>query len=148
MPSLRLGLAAYCLAIRNLRRLQRDLSVVALFQAAHNGLYVRLTRACDKKLVSLRVAEETNEQILLHQLVDGGRELVLVGARLGLDGVSHGWLGRRSHRNLEVRALYPERVAGERVAQLGHSAKVARVEFGHFDGLAALHDAEMCQPLR
>ena len=36
-----------------------------------------------------------------------------------------------------------ERVAGERVAELGHGAEVAGVELGDFDGLAALHDAEV-----
>ncbi len=36
-----------------------------------------------------------------------------------------------------------ERVAGEGVAELGHGADVAGVELGDFDGLAALHDAEV-----
>ena len=36
-----------------------------------------------------------------------------------------------------------EGVAGEGVAELGHGAEVAGVELGDFDGLAALHDAEV-----
>ena len=72
-----------------------------------------------------------------------GRELVLVGAALGLDGVGHGGLGRLGHIDLEVCALLPERVAGERVAELAHRAQVARVQLGDFNGFAALHDAQV-----
>jgi hypothetical protein len=75
--------------------------------------------------------------------VDGGRELVLVGAGLGLDGVGHGGLGRLGHVDLEVGAFLAEGVAGERVAELAHCAEIAGVELGDFDGLAALHDAEV-----
>jgi hypothetical protein len=39
--------------------------------------------------------------------------------------------------------LWPERVAGEGIAELGHGAEIAGVQFGDFDGLAALHDGEM-----
>ena len=40
-----------------------------------------------------------------------------------------------------------QRVAGEGVAQLGHGAQVAGVQLGNFDGLAALHDAEVREAL-
>jgi hypothetical protein len=51
--------------------------------------------------------------------------------------------GRRGHIDLEVGALLAQRVAGERVAELGHCAEIAGVQLGHFDGLAALHDAQV-----
>jgi hypothetical protein len=69
--------------------------VVALFEAADDGLNMRLACAGDEELVGHGVAEEADEQILFHELVDGGGELVFVGAALGLDGVGHGRLGER-----------------------------------------------------
>ena len=148
VPALGFSFAADGFAVGNLGRLERDFSVVALFEAADDGLDVRLARAGDEEFVGLRVAEEADEQILFHELVDGGRELVLVGAGLGLDGVGHGGLGRHGQRDLEFCALCSKRVAGERVAELGHCAEVAGVELGDFDGLAALHDAEVRRAFR
>ena len=121
--------------------------MVALFEAADDGLDVRLAGAGDEELVGLRVAEEADEQVLFHELVDGGGELVFVGAGLGLDGVGHGRLGQRGDVDLDLGALLAEGVAGEGVAQLGHGAQVAGVQLGHFDGLAALHDGEMREAL-
>ena len=143
VPALRFGLAANGFEVGNLGRFERDFGVVALFEAADDGLDVRLACAGDEELVGLRIAEEADEQVLFHELVDGGRELVLVGARLGLDGVGHGGLGRRGESDLEVCALLAEGVAGERVAELADSADVAGVKLCDFDGLAALHDAEV-----
>ena len=40
-------------------------------------------------------------------------------------------------------AFLAERVAGERVAELADGADIAGMELGDFDGLAALHDAEV-----
>ena len=51
--------------------------------------------------------------------------------------------GRRGELDLDVGAFCAERVAGEGVAELGDGADVAGVELGDFDGLAALHDAEV-----
>ena len=74
------ALRANGLEIGNLGRFERDLGVIALFEAADDGLDVRLAGAGDEELVGLRVAVEADEQIFFHELVDGGRELVLVGA--------------------------------------------------------------------
>ncbi len=95
VAAVRFGLAADGFEVGNLGRLERDFSVVALFEAADDGLDVRLACAGDEKFVGLRIAEEADEQVLFHELVDGGSELVLVGAGLGLDGVGHGGLGQR-----------------------------------------------------
>ena len=105
VAAVRLGFGADGFEVGNLGRLERDLGVIALFEAADDGLDVRLACAGDQELVGLRVAEEADEQVLFHELVDGGRELVFVGAALGLDGVGHGGLGRRGEVDLEVGAL-------------------------------------------
>ena len=62
VASLRLGLAADGFAIGNLGRLEGDLGVVALFEAADDGLDVRLACAGDEELVGLRVAEEADSR--------------------------------------------------------------------------------------
>ncbi len=121
--------------------------MVALFEAADDGFDVGLAGAGDEEFVGLRVAEEADEQVLFHELVDGGGELVFVGAGLGLDGVGHGRLGRRGELDLDVGALCAEGVAGEGFAELGHGADVAGVELGDFNGLAALHDGEVGEAL-
>jgi hypothetical protein len=51
-----LGLAANGFEVGNLGRLERDFSVVALFEAADDGLDVRLAGAGDEELVGLRIA--------------------------------------------------------------------------------------------
>src|SRR5581483_8336658 len=84
MPPLRIRLAANGLAVGNFRRLQRDLGVITLLEAAYDGLDVGLACAGNEELVGLRIAEEADKQILFHELVDGGCELVLVGAALRL----------------------------------------------------------------
>ena len=105
VAALGLGLGADGFAIGHLGRLEGDFGVVALFEAADDGLDVRLAGAGDEELVGLRIAEEADEQVLFHELVDGGGELVLVGAGLGLDGVGHGRLGQRGEIDLDLRAL-------------------------------------------
>ncbi len=95
----------------------------------------------------MRIAEEADEQVFFHELVDGGGELVFVGAGLGLDGVGHGRLGELGELDLDVGALCAQGVAGEGVAQLGHGAEVAGVELEDFNGLAALHDGEVRETL-
>ncbi len=106
-----------------------------------------LAGAGDEELVGLRIAEEADEQVLFHELVDGGGELVFVGAGLGLDGVGHGGLGEPGQFDLDVAALDAESVAGEGIAQLGHGAEVAGVELEDFDCLAALHDRQVREAL-
>ena len=105
VAALGFSLAADGFAVGDLGRLEGDFGVVALFEAADDGLDVRLAGAGDEELVGLRVAEEADEQILFHELVDGGGELVLVGAGLGLDGVGHGGLGQGGEGDLEIGAL-------------------------------------------
>jgi hypothetical protein len=77
------ALAADGFAVGNLGRLERDFGVVALFEAADDGLDVRLAGAGDEELVGLRVAEEADEQILFHELVDGGASLSSSARLLG-----------------------------------------------------------------
>ena len=103
VAALGLGLGADGFAVRNLGRFEGDFGVVALFEAADDGLDVRLAGAGDEEFVGLRIAEEADEQVFFHELVDGGGELVFVGAGFGLDGVGHGRLGERVEVDLTRR---------------------------------------------
>ena len=117
-----------------MRGFEGDFGVVALFEARDDGFDVGLAGAGDEELVGLRVAEEADEEVLFHELVDGGGELVFVGAGLGLDGVGHGGLGHGAGSIEDVGALGAEGVAGEGVAELGDGAEIAGVELEDFDG--------------
>ena len=86
-------------------------------------------------------------EVFFHELVEGGGELVFVGAGLGLDGVGHGGLGHGDGVDAEVVAFVAEGVAGVGDAELGDDAEVAGVELGDFDELAALHDADVGEAL-
>ena len=140
MASRRLDLDADGFAVGDLGGLEVDFGVVALFEAADDGFDVGLAGAGDEEFVGLRIAEEADEQVLFHEFVNGGGQLVFVGAGLGLDGVGHGRLGEGMEVDLDIRTLCAEGVAGEGDAELGDGAEVAGVKFGNFDGLAALHD--------
>ena len=58
MPPLDVGFAPDGLAIRNLRRLERDIHAVTLLQPADDHLDVLLSAAGEQKLLRLRVAVE------------------------------------------------------------------------------------------
>ena len=143
MAAVGLCLAANGFAVGHLGRLQCDFSVVTLFEAVDDGFNMRLPRAGNQEFVSLRVAEEANEQVLFHELVNCGSKLVFVGTGFGLDGVGHGRLGHRGKRDLDLGAFLAEGVAGESVAELADGADIASMELSDFDRLAALHDAEV-----
>ncbi len=141
------GLSANGFAIRHLRRLQRHLGVITLLQPRHDRLNVRLPRTGNQKFIRLRIAEEPNQQVFFHQLVNRRRELVFIGAALGLNGVSHGRLRQRRQIHLNIPALRSQRVAGQRIAQLGNSAQIAGMQFSYFNGLSPLHRAQVREAL-
>ena len=108
---------------------------------------MRLARAGNEELVSLRIAEEPDHLVLFHQLVQSGSEFILVGAGLGLNRIGH---RRFRHGDRFEKYLVPlgaERVAGERDAQLRHRAQIARMQLLHLHRLAPLHDGEVCHAL-
>ncbi len=115
VPPLHVGFAANRLAIRHFRSLQNHFGVVALFQLRHHHFNVLLSRACNQKFLSLRIAEESQHGIFFHQLVDSRTQLVFIGAALGLDGKSDRRLRQLHSRILNRRRLISQRVAGERV---------------------------------
>ncbi len=108
---------------------------------------MRLPRARNQELVGHRVAVKANQPILFHKLVNGRSEFILIGAALGLNGVSHGRLRELNQIDDDLGALLPQHVARERVAQLGHRAQVAGVQLSHFNSFAPLHYGKMRQPL-
>ena len=143
VAAMRVGASPDGFAIRNLWRLERDLGMVAAAKFGDDGFDVRLACAGDQELVGLRVAEEAKEKIFLHQLMNGGRELVFVGAGLRLDCVGHRRFRQGDRVEEDFVALVAESVARERVPELGDGAEVARMQFVDGHGSVALHDGEM-----
>ena len=131
MPALGAGRAADGFAVRNLGRVECDVEMIAAFDLADDRLNMRLTGAVEQEVLRLRVADEAQALVLLHDAVDGLAEFVLVVAALSRNGVGDGWLGQLDGRVLDWGGLIVQRVAGERIFQLGHSANVAGVQFVH-----------------
>ena len=131
VPSARLDACANRLAIRNFRRLQRHLGVVALLQLGDDHLDMLLPGAGDQELMGLRVAIEANQRVFFHQPVQSGGQLVFIGAGARLDRKGDRRLGQY-RRLIENRLrLVSQRVSGEGVLQLGDRANVARMQFRH-----------------
>ena len=126
VAALHVGLAADGLAVRDLGRLQVDLGVIALLELRDDDFNVLLPGAGDQEFLGLRIAEEAQHGIFFHELVDPGPELVFVGAALGFDREGDRGLGQRDPRILNGCILVAQRVAGERVAEFGNGADVAR----------------------
>ena len=113
VASLHVGAPANGLAIRNLRRLQVHLGVVAVLQLGDDDFDVLLAGAGDQEFLRLRIAEEAQHGVFFHQLVNAVAQLVFVGTRLGLDGEGDGRLRKRHLRILNRRALVAQGVAGQ-----------------------------------
>ena len=128
VPALHVGLAANGLAVRHLGRFQHHFRVVALLHLRDHHFNVLLARARDQEFLGLRIAEEAQHGIFFHQLVDAGAQLVFIGAALGFDGKGDRRLRQLHPRILNRRRLVAQRVAGERVFQLGHRSNVAGVQ--------------------
>ena len=83
--------------------------------------------------------------MLLHRVAHA----VLVLARLRGDRVGDGRLGQLAPAGTAMqRAFVAQRIAGERVLQLGHRADVAGVNLGHGRIVFTEQRADMRQPLR
>ena len=148
MPAVALGRGLDRLPVRDLRFLEVDLDLEALAQLAHGDLDVELPGAGQQHLVGLRVARQAQHRVLLHDPVQGLRDLVLVPARLRLDGEGRGRLGELDGRVDDGVRLVAERVVGLGLLQLRHRAEVAGLDLGHRRLVLALEEEERAHPLR
>ena len=104
-----------------------------------------LARARQQELARLRIAVEAQRLVLFQDPVYGVAHAVLVVARLGLDGERDGRLRQFDRRIVDVHALVRQRVAGQRILQLGDRADIARVHLRHrLQRLA--HAGRRCAP--
>jgi hypothetical protein len=84
-----------------------------------------------QEFARLRIAVEAQRLVFFQNAVHGLAHAVFVVARLGFDGEGDGRL-RQFHRRIDhVRSPYRQRVAGQRVLELGHRADIAGVHFGN-----------------
>ena len=135
------------LPVGDLRLLEVDLDLVALAQARDHHLDVELAHAREQHLVGLRVARDAQDRVLLEQPLERGRDLVVVAARLRLDGEGGGGL-REHDRRVDDRArLVGERVAGLRVLELRHRADVAGLDLRDLGLGLALQQQERAHAL-
>src|ERR1019366_4602133 len=119
------------LAVRNLRRVKDDLDAALSLHARDRDLDVELSRAREEELVRVGVAREAEGRVLLDQLVQRDRDLVLVALGFWLDGEGDRGLWKRRRREDEGLLLHGEGVARKRLLELRHAADVARGDLGH-----------------
>ena len=86
-----------------------------------------LARARNQEFLGLRIARETQQLVLFQHAVDGGRELVFVATRLGLDRKRDGGIRQLHLRIDDGRGLVAQRITRQRVPELCHHAQVAGV---------------------
>ena len=147
VAALHLGAPADRLAIRNLRRLELDLHVVAFLKPADDNLQMLLPVAGQQKFLGLRVAVEIERRVLFENFVNAAAETVFVVSRLGLNGV-----GDRRQRNLgfgefDRVGLVPEAVAGQSVLEFRDRSQVARVNRGDGREFLAQRDGDAGETL-
>src|ERR1019366_7112106 len=111
VASLNVRLAANRFPVRDLRRLQRDIHAIALFQAADYDFHMLLSAAGQQEFARLRVAVETQRLVFFQDAVDGVAHTVFVVARLGFNGEGDGGLRQFDRRIGDVEALFGQRVA-------------------------------------
>ena len=144
----RVGFAANRLTIGHLRRLERQVHVIAFVELRHNYFDMLLAGARQEKFLGLRVAGKAQGRVLFQNFVDGHPDAIFVGARLRLDRKCDRWLGNGRGLVENRGRLVPERLARGCFLQLGHGADVARAQFGHFGKLLALHYLDVLEALR
>ena len=144
----RVGFAANRLTIGHLRRLERQVHVIAFVELRHNYFDMLLAGARQEKFLGLRVAGKAQGRVLFQNFVDGHPDAIFVGARLRLDRKCDRWLGNGRGLVENRGRLVPERLARGCFLQLGHGANIARAQFGHFGKLLALHHLDVLEALR
>ena len=119
--------------------------MIALLHLRDDDFDVLLPGARNQKFLGLGIAEKAQHGIFFHQFVDARAQLVFIRAALGLDRKRDSRLGQLHSRILDRRALVAQRVASQRVFQLGYRADISRVQFGYRHSGFALHDGNMRQ---
>ena len=147
VAALHISFPANGLAIGNFGRFQVHFRVVPLLHLGDYDFNMLLPRARNQKLLGLRIAEEAQHGVFLHQLVNAGAQLVFIGTALGLDGKGNRRLGQGDFGILNRSRLVAQRVAGQGVPQLGYYADIPGVQLGHGHRRLALQDRDVGQLL-
>ena len=126
--ALPLGAPLDRLLVGDARRQQQHVDVVLALHALDHHLHVHAAHAGDQQLLGLGIEVMVDGGVFLGDAGQRGGDLVLVAARLGLDGEVDGRLRERDPGQLEGLRFLAERVAGVGVLELGHHPDLARAE--------------------
>ena len=134
-----LGCAADRGAVGDLRLADVGGDVELAHHAVDEHVEVQLAHAGDERLGGLRVRLDAEGRVLLGQALEGDRQLVLVGLRLGLDVDLDDRLGE-GHRLEDDRVVgIGEGVAGEGVLQADGGGDVAGVDLVDVLAVVGVH---------
>src|SRR5689334_12756760 len=134
------------LAIWNAWRRGRRVHAVLALQLLERDVEVHVAKAGDDELVRLLVALDVEGRVLLTQPGKPARDLLLVAPRLRRDRQAVGRPGQVEGRDRPA-VLRPQRVAGERVGELGRGGYVPRGDLGRGDVLLASWEEDLGQAL-
>ena len=134
-----LGGAADRLAVGDLRLADVGRDLELAHHAVDEHVEVQLAHARDEGLARLRVGLDAEGRVLLGEALEGDRQLVLVGLRLGLDLDLDDRLGE-GHRLEHDRVIgIGQRVAGEGVLEADGRGDVARVDLVDLLAVVGVH---------
>src|SRR5699024_7583001 len=139
--------AADGLPVRDLRLAYVRLDLELALHAVHEDIEVELAHAADLRLARLLVEVDVEGGVLLHQLLDGGAELLLVALRLRLDGDEDDGVGERPRLEHDRVRRIAERIAGRRLLQTDERVDVAGEGLVDRILLVGVHLEELADPL-
>ena len=135
-----IGTSANGLAIRNFRRFERKIDVIAFVQFCNDHFDVLLTGACEQKFFGLGIAGKAERGVLFQNLMDSHADFVFIGACFGFNGKCNRRL-RDLRRPVKHRSVFvAKRVAGHSIFQFCYCADIAGVQFTNFSQRFPLHN--------
>src|SRR5664280_1136414 len=142
-----LHLAAQSLAVRNLRFADVRLDLELATHAVDHHLEVELAHPGDDRLAGLLVGVDAEGRVLLGEPLDGDPQLLLVGLRLGLDGLLDDRV-RELHRLEHDRVMrVAQRLAGTGLLETHHRADHACAHRVDLFTLVRVHLVDLADPL-
>ncbi len=107
---------------------------------------VAFAQAGDHQLLGFLASLDVKRRVFLGEPRQAAGDLLLVASSLGRDGQAVGGSGNVD-RGHGTPVLHPQRVARERVGELGRRGDVARVDHGRGDVLLAAGEEDLGKPL-
>src|SRR5581483_2440770 len=132
--------------VGNLGRLQFNFYIEFSLELFDRDLDMHLAGPRQDDLVRLGISMHLERSVLLHQLVQRRRRLLLVALGLGPDGEGDDRRGTRRRIEQDRRLLIAQRIAGYRVLELGDCGDLPGKRHGQWRLLLSLQTEQLAKP--